>query len=175
MPNKSETDTAPVRRDTPAGSCRNRRGQTYRSELPTASRPPSFKSSPAHKTIVAQCFRIGLLCFWCAGEESFPRLKICRRKFWSGHRLAPIRNEWILLRRSSPHESSPGAFFSHYPSKNRLSAILCFWVRGRGLEPPCLAALAPKASVSAISPPARNLHHTAPSQSRTGLIDKTHI
>ena len=28
------------------------------------------------------------------------------------------------------------------------------FVRGRGLEPPCLAALAPKASVSAISPPA---------------------
>ena len=29
------------------------------------------------------------------------------------------------------------------------------YVGGRGLEPPCLAALAPKASVSAISPPAR--------------------
>ncbi len=34
-------------------------------------------------------------------------------------------------------------------------------VRGRGLEPPCLAALAPKASVSAISPPA---HFKAESQ-----------
>ena len=32
---------------------------------------------------------------------------------------------------------------------------MTLFVRGRGLEPPCLTALAPKASVSAISPPAR--------------------
>ena len=32
---------------------------------------------------------------------------------------------------------------------------MIYLVRGRGLEPPCLAALAPKASVSAISPPAQ--------------------
>jgi hypothetical protein len=44
--------------------------------------------------------------------------------------------------------------------ENVFTFSLSFFVRGRGLEPPCLAALAPKASVSAISPPAQLFFYT---------------
>ena len=58
---------------------------------------------------------------------------------------------------SEVFESSRKLLRSFLPAhirKNRVKAVFSY-VGGRGLEPPCLAAPAPKAGVSAISPPAQ--------------------
>ena len=95
--------------------------------------------------------RLNRRFFLCRGEESFPRLSsVATSSGWAPPRL-PC-GAW--LRRSSPHESDAGHFLPRHitklaerPPKRRTHRQFCNVPR-RGLEPPYLAVLAPKASAS---------------------------
>ena len=82
---------------------------------------------------------------FCGRERSLESYRFCTPIGF----FVSLHSQKILNRASSPLAESVPTLSSTHKIRG------AHFVGGRGLEPPCLAALAPKASVSAISPPAR--------------------
>ena len=99
-------------------------------------------------------------CFLRGRERNFESYRFCTVFiFFQIEKFSKIYSNF-----SSPlTQAKQLACFAH---KNKTAVRGLYFVGERGLEPPCLAALAPKASVSAISPLAHNYDNVAYSKGK---------